>query len=124
MSVVVTISRSLPDTSQDAQVGSSRAPVHEVPSPAALSPLHEQPDLDAEAENASSSLMVVNTRLALRMDQLPNAQVPQATDAVAGLASILSNLEEINTIVDLSPDVRIPGSQSEFDSLIDILILL
>lgn len=81
------------------------------------------PKLEEKAENASASLIAVNPRLALRMDQLHIAQVPAATDALASSTSIVSNLEGFMTIADLLPDVRILDSHSQFDLLIDILIL-
>lgn len=127
MRLVVTVSGNLPDTSQNVRFGLSQASAQEAPIHASLSSVHEQPTSDAEAEveaeNASPSLITVNTRLALRMDDLPSAQVPAAADTVADLASILLHLDEFVKIVDLSPDVCILGFHSGFDSLIVFLAL-
>lgn len=119
MRLVVTVSGNLLDTSQNVRFGLSQAPLHETPIPPSLSSVHEQPTLDAEAEveaeSVSPGLVAVNTRLTLRMNQRPKAQEPVATDAIAGLTSILSNLGEFVMVVDLSPDVSILGFHSPFD---------
>lgn len=57
------------------------------------------------------------------MDELHVAQVPVATDAIAGPTSIVSNPEGFVTIADLLPDVRGLDSYSQFNWLIDLLIL-
>lgn len=128
MRLVVTISRNPPDTSQDVQVGSSRAPAHETLIPPTLPAQYERPNLEAnteaDAKNASTSFIAANSRLRLRTNQLPKAQVPMAPNAVVGLASILSNLDELVTVIDILPDVSIPGFHSEFDSPIDLPSLL
>lgn len=128
MRVVVTILGNVLDTSQDVQAGSSRAPAHETLSPAALPAQYEQLNLEAKAEadakNASASFTSASSRLTLRTTQLPKAQVPMAPDAVVGLASILSNLDELIMVINLLPDVSIPSFHLEFGWLSDLLSLL
>lgn len=123
MRLVVTISGNLPITSRNAQIGSSRAPAHELPGPTTL-PAHEEQNVGAKAEadakNASASLIAVNPKLAPRLDRLSSAQVPGATDAASGLASVLSNLEGFVKIADLLADVRNQSFHAEFDFLIDL----
>lgn len=109
--LVVTISGNVAHTSQHAQVRSNQTPEPKSSSLVLLATSSKQPDLEAKAEadnkNASASLSQVDPRLAQRIDQLPSAQVPGTTDGVAGLSSILSNLEGFVKIGDLLADVRL-----------------
>lgn len=109
--LVVTISGNPVNAPQNAQTGSNPAPApdHENASPVASAAPYEQPDLEAKAEadkeNASANLKQVNPKLAPRFDQLPSDATPGAADAVAGLKSVLSNLEGFVKIADVLADV-------------------
>lgn len=60
-----------------------------------------QTEAEADTANASTSLALVNPRVAQYLDKLPSG----AVDASKGLASVLSNLEGIIKIADLLADV-------------------
>lgn len=107
--LIVTISENLNNTLENVEVGSSQAPDYQDPDPLALVASRELPNLEARAEavikNASTSLTQVNSRFAPRLNQLPSDKVSGGAGAVAGLASILSNLEGFFKIADLLVDV-------------------